>query len=96
MRRWKFPGEAEPMICPPKISQRITNLKMIERRKEVTLESLTGCGVGDIPGRKEERLLRRGGFRCPSLDHKCQLIIIEAASFGTVVLFIGGSTTLHK
>lgn len=84
------------MICPPKISQRITNLKRTERRKEVTLESLTGCGVGDIPGREEERLLRRGGFRSPSLDHKCQLIIIEEASFETVVLLIGGSITLHK
>ena len=79
------------MICPPKISQRITNLKKTDRRKEVTLESLTGCRVGDISEKEEETLLRRGG-----LDHKCQLIIIETASSGTVVLLIGDSITLHK
>jgi len=84
------------MICPLKISQRITNLKRTDRRMEVTLESLTGCRVGDIPEKEEEILLRRGGFRCPGLDHKCQLIIIEAPSSGTVVLLIGDSITLHK
>lgn len=96
MRRWKFSGDAEQMICSPKISQRIMNFKRTERRKEVTLESPTGCGVGDIPEKEEETLLRRAGFRCPGLDHKCQLIITEEASFGTVVLLIGDSITLHE